>query len=256
MRTLLFAAVSLGLAVTSCACEREEPAAEPAREKESNGEAMPRMQPDGGSSVGVPSHGMAAQFEGRAHVVLKRPEGAIDIRLISRDRRSRLQVDDPRHPERRLDLIFDQDRAAVLSGERKQYFEVDLDDLDEEPERAKDVEQTSSSDDVRKVVHGLNCNPRELTQPGQKISACVLGLPNEFDAGSFQALTGIDLPPWIEFLVERDLWPVTATVRDDSGKELYSLEVVDYRSQPLPSAEELAIPRDFKRVEPRVPLLR
>jgi hypothetical protein len=256
MRTLLFAAVSLGLAVTSSACEREEPRAEPVREKDNSGEVMPRLAPDGGPSVGVPSHGMATNFEGRAHVVLKRPEGAIDIRLISRDRRSRLQVDDPRHPERRLDLIFDQDRAAVLSSERKEYFEVDLGDLDEKPERAKDVEETSSADDVREVVQGLNCNPRELTQPGQKISACVLGLPNEFDAGSFQALTGVDLPPWIEYLVERDLWPVRATVRDESGKELYSLEVVDYRSEPRPPAEELAIPQDFKRVKPQVPMVR
>jgi hypothetical protein len=49
---------------------------------------------------------------------------------------------------------------------------------------------------------------------------------------------------------------VTATVRDDSGKELYTIEVVNYTSRPLPAVEELAIPSNFTRVEPRVPLLR
>jgi hypothetical protein len=255
MRPSLIVAASLGLVLSSCACEREDPAAEQAPEKETSSEdRLPRVQTDGGPEVGVPAHDMAGNFEGRAHVIVKRPEGPVDIKVISRDQRSRLQVDDAKHPERRLDLIFDDERAGVVFNDRKQYFDVNLDDLKEKPERATEVRQTSSSDDVRKVVHGLNCNPRELTQPGQKISACVLGLPNEFDAGSFQALTGIELPPWIEYLLERDLWPVTATVRDEAGKELYTVEVVDYTSRPLPAVEELSIPANFTRVEPRVPI--
>ncbi len=257
MRLSLLVAASLGLVLSSCACEREQPASEQVREDETSSEdALPRVPPDGGPAVGTPSQDMAGNFEGRARVLLKRPEGPIEITLLSRDQRSRLQVDDSKHPERNLDLVFDDDRAAVVLNDRKQYFDVDLDKLEKKSDETSDVRQTSSTDDVRKVVHGLNCNPRELTQPGQKISACVLGLPNGFGAESFQALTGIDLPAWVEYLLERDLWPVTATVRDDSGKELYSVEVVDYTSRPLPAVEELAIPTNFSRVEPRLPLQR
>ena len=53
-----------------------------------------------------------------------------------------------------------------------------------------------------------------------------------------------------------DLWPVSATVRDESGRELYTIEVVDYTSRPLPEEQELAIPSNFARVEPTLPVLR
>jgi hypothetical protein len=256
MKVVNVGAVSLGILMASCACGREEPQQSQEPSKEEPASPMPRVQTDGGPGVGTPTQDMASNFEGRAHVVLKRPEGNVDITLISRDQRSRLQVDDPKHPERRLDLVFDDDDAAVLLNDKKQYFEVDLDKLKEKPEESVDVHEASSTADARKSVHGLNCNLKELTQPGQKISACVLGLPNGFDADDFEALTGIDLPPWVEYLFDRDLWPVTATVRDDAGKELYSLEVADYTSRPLPMAEELAIPPDFARVEPRLPVVR
>jgi hypothetical protein len=246
----------VGLCVASCACEREEPAQNQEPSKEEPETPLPRVQPDGGPGVGTPTQDMAGNFEGRAHVVLKRPEGEVDLTLISKDQRSRLQVNDSKHPERRLDLVFDDDQAAVLLNDKKQYFNVDLDKLKEKPEESIEVRETSSSGDARKTVRGLNCNIKELTQPGQKISACVLGLPNGFDADDFEALTGIDLPPWVEYLFERDLWPVTATVRDEAGKDLYSVEVLDYTSRPLPEAQELAVPPDFARIEPRLPVLR
>ena len=248
--------VSVALLMASCACEREERAQNQEPSKEEPAEPMPRVQSDGGPGVGTPTQDMAGNFEGRAHVVLKRPEGQVDIKVISKDQRSRLQVDDSKHPERRLDLVFDDDQAAVLLNDKKQYFNVDLDKLKDKPEASAEVHEESSSGDARKTVHGLNCNLKELTQPGQKISACVLGLPNGFDADDFEALTGIDLPPWVEYLFERDLWPVTATVRDESGKDLYSVEVLDYTSRPLPPPEELAVPPDFARIEPRLPVLR
>jgi hypothetical protein len=257
MRTSLIAVAGLGLVLSSCACEREESTKELEPEKKaSTEEAMPKELPDGGTELGSPKPEMAQNFEGRTRLVLKRPEGQVDIAFLSKGQRSRLQVEDSKRPERRLDLIFDDDRGAVLLNDRKQYFDVELDKLEEKPEAKSEVQQVTSTEDTRKVVHGLNCNMKELTQPGQKISACVLGVPGEIDADEFEALTGIDLPPWVEYLFERDLWPVTATVRDDSGKVLYTLEVLDYTSRPLPEAQELGIPPNFTRIEPRVPVLR
>lgn len=235
---------------TALSCGRD--AAEARDETSRDDEGMQRVPESDGARL--PSEDMASEFEGRASARLTRPGGTVELRVLSRGDRVRIQVSEEDHPEQALDLLFDDDRAAALLNDKKEYFDVDLDDIDVDSADRAEVTMTASTEDVRQRVRGLTCNPRELSQPGQKIAACVLGLPNSFDARAFEALSGIDIPAWVEYLFERDLWPVTARVTDEQGKVLYNLELVEYTSRPLPGRAELTIPADFKRVEPRLPI--
>ena len=61
-------------------------------------------------------------------------------------------------------------------------------------------------------------------------------------------MSGFNAPPWVRAVLEKDYWPITASVRDQKGNELYSVNVVEYSPGPVQDSE-LAIPPSYHETD-------
>jgi hypothetical protein len=72
-----------------------------------------------------------------------------------------------------------------------------------------------------------------MTDGALRISACVSPLPGTFDVDKFETVSGLDVPAWVERLLDEQTLPLRASVADAHGRELYSLELVEYSPGPV-----------------------
>jgi hypothetical protein len=193
------------------------------------------------------SDNMARNFQGRRRLKIGAHGRNGEIRYLSKDNRARLQLDDiPGTSIRSFDSLIDADKMIVLLNDRREYYARKLSDVEPKKEHGPDVNVDQTGDRI--VVAGLTCNQANITQGVQKIAACIRGAPGPFDVGKFESVAGIDVPPWVRAVLDKDYWPITASVRDAKGKELYSVNVVEYSPGPVQDSE-LAIPPNYREVD-------
>jgi hypothetical protein len=187
---------------------------------------------------------MGRGFQGRLAMRIRAPSGERTLRYQTRGNRARLQVDAPGDSAAagaqspgvgtNFDaLIWDQS-ISTLNHERKSYQTVALDDVKANAKPDADVKIQKTGE--RSSLSGVTCERYEMTQGELKISACVSAVPGSFDVGKFETLSQVDVPPWAEQLLEDDLLPLQAKVTDAGGRELYSLELIEYSPGPVDEA--------------------
>jgi hypothetical protein len=186
---------------------------------------------------------MGRNFEGRLQLKITGPSRPLELRYLSHGERGRLQIDRPDAGTPGFDAIFAGDQALVLDHAKRRYSVLDLDDVPKKQEPSVDVKVERASD--RRELSGLLCYPWQLSAGNQKVDACVRGLPGNFDADKLETLSGLDVPAWVEKLIDDDYLPIAATVTEN-GREKYKLELVQYSPQPVPE-NELTVPANYQR---------
>lgn len=193
---------------------------------------------------------MGRGFQGSLAMRLRAPSGERTLRYQTRGNRARLQVDAPSGGAKQgpgvrktFDaLIWDQS-ISTLNHESKTYRTMALDDVKERSEPDLDVKVQKTGE--RSSLSGVTCERYEITQGELEVSACVSALPGSFDVGKFESLSRVDVPPWAEQLLEDDMLPLQAKVTDAGGRELYSLELIEYSPGPVDEAM-LALPPNYR----------
>jgi hypothetical protein len=203
--------------------------------------AVASAEAHGNRIEGPRDENMGRNFEGRLQFKVVGLAQPLEIRYLSRAERGRLQID---RPGSSFDVIFAGDQALVLDNARKGYRAFDLNKVDEksEPEQKVDIERTSD----RKEISGLLCYPWKLSSGNQKIEACVRGLPGPFDTDKLETLSHLDIPAWVEELIDKKYLPIQATVTEGDRK-LYELQLVQYSPDQVPESE-LSVPANYQKL--------
>jgi hypothetical protein len=197
---------------------------------------------------------MGRGFQGRLAMRIRAPSGERTLRYQTRGNQARLQVDassgsaapaSERSPGAgtNFDALIWEQSMSMLNHERKTYRTVALDDVKASAEPDADVKIQKTGE--RSSLSGVTCERYQITQGELQVSACVSAVPGSFDVGKFETLSGIDVPPWAERLIEDDLLPLQAKVTDAAGHELYSLELIEYSPGPVDEAM-LALPTNYR----------
>lgn len=197
---------------------------------------------------------MGRSFQGRLVMRVHTPSGERTLRYLTRGNRARLQVDaaagaaaggsnDTGGPAMNYDaLIWDQS-ISTLNHRQKTYRTLPLDDVKPRAENAGDVDVRKTGD--RSSLAGVTCEHYEITDGPTRVSTCVSALPGSFNVDKFETSSGVDVPPWAEQLLDDEMLPLRAKAVDASGRELYSLELVEYSPGPVDEAL-LALPATYR----------
>jgi hypothetical protein len=201
-----------------------------------------------------PSNDMGRGFQGTLNVRLRAPSGDHSLRYLTRGNTARLQVDRlaSNAPQMKagsnLDVMIWDENIAVLDHQQRTYRTSVL-------EQVKPVDEADSNPEIKKTgdrlgILGVICEQYQITDGPLSISACVSPLPGTFDVGKFEKVSGIDVPPWAERLLDEQLLPLRASVADAGGRELYSLELVEYSPGPVDDSM-LTLPPTYRAAQPQ-----
>lgn len=198
---------------------------------------------------------MGRGFQGTLALRIRAPSTERTLRYQTRGNRARLQVDAPngsaaqapaeRSPGARMSfdaLIWDQS-ISMLNHAARTYQTLALDDVKERAEPDADVKIQKTGERGR--LSGVTCERYEITQGKLHISACVSALPGTFNVDKFETVSRVDVPPWAEQLLDDEMLPLQAKVTDAGGRELYSLELIEYSPGPVDEAM-LALPSNYR----------
>jgi hypothetical protein len=197
---------------------------------------------------------MGRGFQGTLALRLRAPSGERTLRYQTRGNRARLQVDGPngaaaqapsqaRPSGASLDALIWEQSLSFLNHEQKTYRTVALDDVKARDEPGADVKIQKTGERIN--LAGVTCERYQITQGELAVSACVSAIPGSFDVDKFEASSRVDVPPWAERLLGDDLLPLQAKVTDAGGRELYSLELIEYSAGPVDEAM-LALPPNYR----------
>lgn len=100
------------------------------------------------------------------------------------------------------------------------------------------------------MIAGVGCERYELdgAEIGDSVvhvSACVTALPGTFSVDKLEAVAPFDVPGWAEELIDQQMIPLEATVRDAAGRDLYSLSLVRYAAGPVDDSM-VALPSTYR----------
>lgn len=197
---------------------------------------------------------MGRGFQGSLALRIHRADGRIqDLRYLSLGNTARLQVD-ARGDARRasapvhFDALIWGESISLMDHQRRSVRTVALQELRpaSEPETPVTIRRTGE----RTSLRGVFCERFELQQGEQHIDACVAGLPGTFAVDELEAVSGLDVPAWVEQLLKEELMPLRASVRDGAGKEQYSLELMQYAPGPVDQSL-LQVPENYTSANPR-----
>lgn len=191
---------------------------------------------------------MGRNFQGRMEFLVKvagQPDRA--LRYLSRGNASRLQVDRKTDP---VDVLFLDDHVYALDHSNKTYRLFELAKISGKPSDAisavKIVHPTPLTPLTHKMIQGVACEDWTVTEGAITVEACVAALPGSFDVGKFEAVTGLNVPTWLQRLLAEDDLPVSLRAKDASGRELYSAVLEAYVPGPI-DVENLSLPPGYKR---------
>jgi len=132
----------------------------------------------------------------------------------------------------------------VLKHAVRKYAVRDMNDVKPRTEPKVDVTVEQTSD--RTMLAGLACYRWRLKAGPQTVETCVRGLPGAIDSDKLETLLDIDVPAWVEKLIEDNYLPVSATV-SENGRELYRLELLQYSPDAVPE-NELSVPANYQKI--------
>lgn len=196
---------------------------------------------------------MGRGFQGALAVRIRQAGGqSQDLRYMNLGNTARLQLDssgDTQRPGqvRNFDALIWGESISVLDHQRRSVRTVPLQQI--RPKSETETPVTIHRTGERSSLQGVFCERFELQQAEQRVDACVAGLPGTFAVDELETVSGLDVPPWVEQLLKEELMPLRASVRDAAGKELYSLELMQYAPGPVDSTL-LSVPPNYKPENP------
>jgi hypothetical protein len=188
-------------------------------------------------------------FEGRLAFTIQRGGKELaKLRYLSRGTAARFQYDHGKLSNGSIDVLFDAKTATRLFDEKRNYYTIESAKIHRDDENDGSVEKESSGQ--RKSIQGMVCTEYRIKQEnGIVAEACLRGLPGgSFETDAFEALTKLDIPPWLENVMQDKLMPLSARVHDGKGNTLYTVELEQYGPEPV-SALEVQVPANFQRVD-------
>jgi len=192
---------------------------------------------------------MGRGFQGTLALRLHQGSGEHDLRYQAYGNTARLQLDALRAPANgqapfHFDaLIWDQN-LSLIDHEQRSVRTLPLAEV-----RATAAKGGASLRETgeRVAIQGVFCEGYEVQEGPLQIDACVGALPNAFDVGKFETLSGLDVPPWLEQLLLDKRVPLRAVARDAGGHERYSIELIEYTPGPVdPSL--LVVPNNYRNI--------
>ena len=267
-RSFDIAAALLAVACwTPCACKASSDANPQADPGASGVEALPAGA-SGAPQTGVPARGapratppvlderssneMGRGFQGILNVQMRAPSGRHSLRYLTRGNTARLQADrlegnaPPAQAGSNLDVMIWDKNISILDHQQRTHRTSKL-------EHVKPADEPDSSIEIRKTgerigILGVICERYQITDGPLRISACVSAFPGTFDVDKFETVSGVDVPAWVERLLEEQTLPLRASVADVQGHELYSLELVEYSPGPVDDSM-LTLPSAYHSAE-------
>lgn len=182
---------------------------------------------------------MARHFQGSFRLRVKGPDGAREVAYFARGNTARIQLEGVGKP---LDALVWERKMSVIDHDRKTYVTSPLDDLKTAEEADVEVDEAPTGERV--VLRGVVCERTNVTQGAQRIEACVGGLPGEIDIDEVETVSGIDVPAWVEELIDEDKLPLQAEVRE-GDRTLYTVELLEYSPEPVPDTV-LRLPEGYR----------
>lgn len=197
---------------------------------------------------------MGRGFQGVIALRIRRAGGQTqDLRYLNLGNTARLQLDTQGDVPRQgapvhFDALIWGESISLLDHQRRSVRTVPLQELRPKSEAEMDISIQRTGE--RSSQQGVFCERFELKQGEQRIDACVAGLPGNVAVDELEAVSGLDVPPWVEQLLKEEQMPLSASVRDAAGKELYSLELMQYAPGPVDSSL-LSVPQNYTPETPR-----
>jgi hypothetical protein len=186
---------------------------------------------------------MGRGFQGTLELRVSDARGARALRYLAKGNTARFQLDGAKGGPG-IDALLWGENVSLLDHRSRTYHTRALDDVNA-PAGAPEPDVKVQKTGERVTMQGVMCERYLISEGPQKIDACVTAVPGEIDVAKFEALSRMDVPAWVEGLLDEDLFPLTARVNDAAGKELYRLELVTYSPGPVADAE-LALPSNYK----------
>ncbi len=196
---------------------------------------------------------MGRGFQGTLAVRVQSANGrSQDIRYLNLGNTARLQLDAPGDARPQgapvhFDALIWGESISVLDHQRRTVQTVPLAQIS--PKDEGDTPVTINRTGERTSLQGVFCERFEVEQGEQRIEACVAGLPGTFAVDELEAVSGLDVPAWVEQLLKEELMPLQARARDRAGKELYSLELMQYAPGPV-DTKLLGVPENYSKENP------
>lgn len=191
---------------------------------------------------------MGRGFQGTLAVRIHHASGQKqDVRYLSLGNTARLQIDTLREEQRRdepvhFDALIWGESISLLNHQRRSVRTHPLQQI--RPKSESDADVTVQRTGERTSLQGVFCERFELQQGEQRVDACVASLPGTFAVDELEAVSGLDVPAWVEHLLKEERMPLRASVRDRAGKEQYSLELMQYAAGPVDSSL-LTVPENY-----------
>lgn len=138
-------------------------------------------------------------------------------------------------------------KISLLNQTDKKYAEIDVDRVYQQArERAKNVELVRTGE--KKTISGIQCENWTLTDGDRKVTACVAKGPAYFDPAALEGAVDIELPAWVERIVEAGHFPLSVTITDASGKTMTAGEVVEWTEGEVEEGD-LQVPEGYQKVD-------
>ncbi len=186
---------------------------------------------------------MGRGFQGALELRLSDARGPRALRYLAKGNTARFQLDGVKGGAG-IDALLWGENVSLLDNRSRTYHTRALEEIDA-PASAPHPDVNVQKTGERLTMQGVICERYQISEGPQKIDACVMAVPGEIDVAKFEALTRLDVPAWVERLLNEDLFPLSAKVTDAAGKEMYRLELVTYSPGPVSDAE-LSLPTDYK----------
>ncbi|MEY2936275.1 MAG: hypothetical protein RL033_7024 [Pseudomonadota bacterium] len=176
-----------------------------------------------------------------------------ELRYLSLGNTARLQIDtlgdQPRNSApQHFDALIWGESISLIDHQRRAVRTLPLRQL--RPKAEPEVSVATNRTGERTSLQGVYCEQTQLQQGDLHIDACVAGLPGTFAVDELETVSGLDVPAWVEQLLKDEQIPLRARVRDAAGKELYSLELVQYAPGPV-DPQLLVVPENYAPENPR-----
>jgi hypothetical protein len=197
---------------------------------------------------------MGRGFQGTLAVRIHRAGSqSQDLRYLNLGNTARLQIDTLGDVARKsaplhFDALIWGESISLMDHQRRSVRTFPLREI--QPKAESETPVTIRRTGERTSLQGVFCERFELQQGELRVDACVAGLPGTFAVDELEAVSGLDVPAWVEQLLKDELMPLRASVQDAAGKQVYSLELMQYSPDPVdPSL--LSVPENYKPENPR-----
>jgi hypothetical protein len=186
---------------------------------------------------------MGRDFQGALELELRTAEGKQrKLRYLSRGNDARLQLDDI-GGSTSFDVLVWGENLSIIDNRAKTYRTIALDSAKKLEGDEHEVRVDATGE--RSLIDGVGCERYEIVDGPVRITAWVTALSGTFSVDVLEAAVGIDVPSWAELLLDQQRFPLRASARDASGRQLYTLEPIQYSAGPVDDSL-VALPSDYR----------